>query len=184
MYTSSGSPFNTNTCSFSCRVGYYQRYDGLCQALGAINLFTCPLGTKLIVETSQCIACSGANEVPPANAKYVLDDGTGTKGGLCDWACNSGYYRTGSNTCSPCTATCPFGSYMSSQCTGSQDTACTPCNSFPPSMDAVASYRGQQVPGDLTRRSMCVWDCKVGYYKAAGDVPSCVRCTNKPLNGR
>lgn len=183
IYTSSGTPFNTDTCTYECRVGYYRTYEGYCQPLGAIDIYTCPLGTRLDTGTSQCIACSGPNEVPPSNARYVLDDGSGTKGGICDWTCLDGYYRS-SFACIPCTTTCPFGHYMSSGCSGGADAVCSPCDSFPPSMDAVATYRPQQKAGDYRRSSMCVWDCKTGYYRAQGDVPACARCTNKPLNAK
>ena len=162
-------------------MGYYRTYEGYCQPLGAVNIYTCPLGTRS--SSGQCIACSGPNEVPPANARYVLDDGTGTKGGICDWTCLDGFFRS-SNACTQCTTACPFGTYMSSGCIGGADAVCSPCDSFPPSMDAVASYRPQQSPGDYRRSSMCVWDCKMGYYRAQGAVPACVRCANKPLNAR
>lgn len=70
---------------------------------------------------------------------------------------------------------------MQSACTYLSDVICASCNEFPPSMDAVATYRGPRVPNDASKSNLCIWDCNAGYYKAFGDVPACVRCSNKPL---
>lgn len=71
---------------------------------------------------------------------------------------------------------------MTRECGGESDVVCSPCGQFPPSMDAVATYRLQKKANDFTKESMCIWDCNAGYYKAEGTVPACVRCVNKPLD--
>lgn len=183
-YTSAGTPFDQNTCTFQCDTGNYLRSDGVCTAIQGMPGNNCPLGQKYI-SSLVCTTCSGVGEVAPVNAAY-------TYAGLCAWSCNSGFYKSGPSSCTPCSnkaTKCTRGTYVSRECGGESDVVCSPCRdltdarySFPPSMDAVATYRLQKKANDFTKESMCVWDCNAGYYKAEGTVAACVRCVNKPLD--
>lgn len=181
-YTSAGIPATENNCKYTCNTGYFRTFDGQCQSYLALNLYACPLGTQLV--SSLCTPCPTPL---PLNGKYVLDDGAlPQKGGLCDWECKIGYYRSGGQcvSCSNPATKCVTGYYVQSECTGSSDVVCAPCNAFPLSMSSVATYRSTpQIDGNYGFDSMCVWDCGAGFTKPGGStVPACARCTNKPLN--
>lgn len=181
FYTSTGVPYNTDTCMFECKVGYYLRFDGVCASIGSVPLDACQLGQEYTGPGPTCIQCSGSvNRVAPSsNAFYIVP-------GICEWRCDDGFYRNADATacvqCSDTASMCTLGKYLSRGCYGASDVVCSPCNSFSsPSMDAVATYRPQTIPGDFSSNSMCVWDCNVGMYKSV-DGTSCVACTNGPAN--
>lgn len=182
LYTSAGTPFDQNTCAYQCVSGYFLKSDGNCTSMGSVPSGICSLGQKWISGTT-CVTCTGTAEAKPAsNSFYII-------GGLCEWTCSYGYFRNG-NTCTQCSdpltkcTSLGRGFYMKQACTLDHDVVCEACNSFPPSMDAVATYRGPKYPigGDGLESNLCIWDCNAGYYKADGLVPACVRCTNKPLS--
>jgi hypothetical protein len=183
-YTSPGTPFDSNNCAFQCNNGYYLRSDGNCTYFGTVQAGVCTLGQKWMGGTT-CLNCSSiVGESKPSNSPYSAY----IISGLCEWGCFGGYYKSGgacvqcSNPITKCTAM-GRGYYMKQACTMDSDVVCAPCDSFPPSMDAVATYRGPKDPlGNGLASNLCIWDCNAGYYKAAGDVPACVRCSNKPLN--
>ena len=88
VYTSTGSPYNVDACSWVCKQGFFQ--SGA--ACLPCSTSMCPAGQYRqacsATADSPCAACS---ETKPANAHW-------TTGGLpfssdnCQWACDDGYY--------------------------------------------------------------------------------------------
>ena len=88
VYTSTGSPYNVDACSWVCKQGFFQ--SGA--ACLPCSTSMCPAGQYRqacsAAADSPCAACS---ETKPANAHW-------TTGGLpfssdnCQWACDNGYY--------------------------------------------------------------------------------------------
>lgn len=180
-YTTRGSPSDQDNCAYACRAGHLQVASGECTPVFDFDFQACGLGFELSFG-DQCLACGLP---PPPNARYDLDDGISPqKGGLCGWACGPGLFRNASDLCQPHTPrNCTTGTYLATTGTRTRDSQCAPCNSFTPSMDALASYRPPPlVRGLQGKGSMCVWDCKVGYFKPDSPIPACVRCQDKPLN--
>lgn len=185
-YTTAGSPSDQDNCEYRCSANLVKLASGECLSIVGLDQTRCSLGFKLQFG-DDCVACSGPDEVPPLNARYDQDDGSvPQKGGLCSWQCNPGHFRNANDQCQAHTLrNCTRGHFLASRGNATHDSLCAPCNMFPASMDALASYRAPPTDRGLQDVvAMCVWDCKVGYHKAEGDVPACVRCENKPMNAR
>ena len=161
VYTGPGQPYGTNTCAWACKSGFYQS-AGACVACSTAS---CPVGQYrgacAANADAPCVVCTvkpSSSAFTSAGAPYNTD--------TCTWACNPGYYRSGT-TCTACTtAACPVGQYRGA-CTATGDAPCVACTKAP----ANAAYTSAGSPANT---DSCAWAYKSGFYLSAG---ACVACS-------
>jgi hypothetical protein len=96
QYTSAGSPYNSNACSWACSTGYYLSGS----RCAACSSWSCPVGKYATTCTptadSSCQPCTNV----PAYGVYT---GAGQRGdpNSCETGCIAGYYKDGS-ICAGC----------------------------------------------------------------------------------
>jgi hypothetical protein len=160
IYTSAGTPYNTNACQWSCASGYF-RADGTCKSCSTTD---CPSGQYRgqCADTADrpCLACTKK----PDNAVFS-SAGSPYNADACAWKCGAGYYRSG-GACAACTTTaCPVGQYRGA-CGADRDGACTWCTTRP--ANSVYTTAGVPYGADA-----CGWACSAGYYRASGACAAC-----------
>jgi hypothetical protein len=127
IYTSAGSPYNIDACTWSCVAGYY-RADGACKLCSTM---ACPNGQYRGACTATadrpCLACTKK----PANALFS-SPGSPFDADSCEWKCDAGYYRS-SGSCSACSSGgCSAGQYRTGCAQGSVvDSPCADCTNAP-----------------------------------------------------
>jgi hypothetical protein len=163
VYSSSGSPLNSNNCQWACATGFFLKGD----ACAACNTASCPVGQYRSACTANADGvCQPCTKADKSNAAYSTA-GVPYNTDTCAWACNTGYYKTG-GLCRACTATsCAIGQYRS-PCLSESDGACLACTIKPASSDFVA-------PGSPYNANNCAWACVGGYYQSGG---ACYQCTS------
>jgi hypothetical protein len=146
-----------NSCDWACNSGFVRSgSDGRPNDSGSqcnLKLTTCDKGFTL--DKNKCESCPN----PPANAAH-------TKNNSCDWACNSGFVRSGSDgrpndsgsQCNLKLTTCDKGSILDAP-----NNYCEPCPNAPP---ARANY---------SKNNSCDWACTAYGTKRDGD-----RCVCDP----
>ena len=160
IFTTPGQLGDPASCQTSCASGFYKE-GAVCKAC---DTSSCAVGQYRSACTAsangQCVSCTKVPEYASytsAGKPYNVD--------ACDWACQTGHYRSGS-VCSPCTSvTCQVGQY-STVCTPTANSACQTCTNLP--SHSVFTSAGKE-----GNPNSCESACAPGYWK---DGSSCAAC--------
>lgn len=170
-----------------CAVCGGTTFSGTDDKTACIEHATCPVGEGLLragnsTHDSLCGACpsgyfSNTNDKTACIQHATCDIGTGVKdfptasaNTVCE-ACVDGSTYSDANditVCSTCTASCPTGYRVKTQCTASQDLVCEPddCPTMPDHTQ-VANAAGQGTcVGTLSPNQTCTLECAEWYYPA------------------
>jgi hypothetical protein len=160
QYSSAGTPYNANTCSWTCRTGYY--ISGTTCA--SCSSPSCPVGkyatTCTPTANSVCQSCTNL----PANGVYT---GAGQRGdpNSCQTGCNTGFWKQGT-ACVACTTTsCAVGQYRGA-CSASADGRCVSCTNAPWNSQYTSA-------GSPYNANACSWACSTGYYLSGSRCAAC-----------
>ena len=161
-YTSGGTPFNQNNCSWQCDSGFYQS-QATCMKC---SVSACPVGqyrsTCLNSLNSVCMNCTRR----PDNALFT-SAGWPPDQNNCSWVCIAGFFLS-NKSCIPCSLeSCSVGFYQSS-CSPLSGAVCEPCTNRP----AGSTYISSGSPFD---HNSCLWTCNTGQYYYFNS--SCIQCS-------
>ena len=160
LYTSSGSPYNQDNCTWRCLPSYYQ----IAMSCTLCSTSFCPIGQYRtacnLTSDSICVSCSNL----PLFAKFT-SAGAPYNQNNCEWSCVGGYFQNEA-TCTPCsTSVCSVGQYRH-PCNSSVDGICVPCTDQP--QNSLFSSPG--VPFD---QNNCNWTCVTGYFQSGQRCRAC-----------
>ena len=172
-YTTPGSPWNVDNCSWTCNAGYWRFTKS---TLSMFRSNASGMNSSKDRNASNVSSHVSYSE-SAANFSQYLQGFTGsiTSCARCNTSsCDVGFYRGPCGTssdaaCQTCNASaCGVGFYRG-PCGTSSDAACQACTTKP----LNASYT---TPGSPWNVDNCSWTCNAGYWRS-GSLASCVECS-------